>query len=130
MFLFDTNIVSEIFRDRPNADVIDFTNQVKHIYISAITVEEISYGLSAKPAPRLSTKFETLLGNESIVIPVDTEIAKIAGRLRGQLQIQGRIRSQADMLIAATAQHYRFTIVTRNVKDFELCQIPILNPFE
>lgn len=34
-----------------------------------------------------------------------------------------------DALIAATAQVHGMTLVTRNVKDFELAGVPILNPF-
>lgn len=129
MFLFDTNVISELFRSRPNAGVVDLTEEVKQIYISAVTIEEIFYGLFAKPIPGLLEEFEVLLDTKSTVLPVGTEIAKIAGEIRGQLQTQGRTRAQSDMLIAATARHHEFTIVTRNVKDFKLCGIPVLNPF-
>ncbi len=48
---------------------------------------------------------------------------------RGGLRTQGKTRSQADMLIAATAQIHQLTLVTRNTRDFEDCQIPVFNPF-
>ncbi|MEM6839922.1 MAG: hypothetical protein AAF609_24185 [Cyanobacteria bacterium P01_C01_bin.120] len=38
-------------------------------------------------------------------------------------------RTQADMLIAATAQVHNLALVTRNTRDFENCDIQILNPF-
>jgi hypothetical protein len=34
-----------------------------------------------------------------------------------------------DALIAATARVHGMTVVTRNVKDFELAGVPVLNPF-
>jgi len=34
------------------------------------------------------------------------------------------------MLIAATAQVHKLTLATRNVRDFEDCNISLLNPFE
>ena len=34
-----------------------------------------------------------------------------------------------DALIAATAQVHGMTVVTRNVKDFELAGVQVLNPF-
>ncbi|BAY65248.1 nucleic acid binding protein [Calothrix brevissima NIES-22] len=49
--------------------------------------------------------------------------------LRGYLQTQGKPRTQADIIIAATAEIHQITLVTRNTKDFEGCGITILNPF-
>ncbi|MGF1675090.1 MAG: PIN domain-containing protein [Rivularia sp. (in: cyanobacteria)] len=63
------------------------------------------------------------------VIPISLEIAKDAGELRGYLKTQGKPRTQADILIAATAKIHQLTLVTRNTKDFEECDISILNPF-
>ena len=34
-----------------------------------------------------------------------------------------------DALIAATARVHGMTVVTRNVKDFELAGVQVLNPF-
>jgi len=34
------------------------------------------------------------------------------------------------MLIAATALEHQMTLVTRNVRDFEDCGVPLLNPFQ
>ena len=34
-----------------------------------------------------------------------------------------------DALIAATARVNGLTIVTRNVRDFELAGVPVINPF-
>jgi predicted nucleic acid-binding protein len=63
------------------------------------------------------------------VLPITTDVARCAGALRGQLQLRGQTRSQADMLIAATAQIHALTIVTRNVRDFDGCGVAVLNPF-
>jgi predicted nucleic acid-binding protein len=34
-----------------------------------------------------------------------------------------------DALIAATAHVHGMTVVTRNVKDFELARVQVVNPF-
>ena len=57
------------------------------------------------------------------------EIARRSGDLRGRRQARGRPRTQADMLIAATAMVHRLTLVTRNEADFRGCDVTVLNPF-
>ena len=70
----------------------------------------------------LSTKF-------LVDTNVTAEIAKLSGEMRGQFQARGQSRSSMDMIIAATAREHHLTLVTRNVRDFEGCDIPILDPF-
>lgn len=129
MYLFDTNIISELFRREPNAGVIAFTAQIRQTRISTITLEEIFFGLSANPRPRILKRFKVFVTKQCIVLPVNAETARRSGELRGQLRTKGSNRTQADMLIAATAQQHNLTLVTRNLKDFERCDISIINPF-
>ncbi|WP_292859204.1 type II toxin-antitoxin system VapC family toxin [Nostoc sp. LPT] len=62
-------------------------------------------------------------------MPITTEIAKRSGELRGELRSSGKTHTQADIMIAATAQIHQLTLVTRNIRDFDSCGIPLLNPF-
>ena len=41
----------------------------------------------------------------------------------------GQTRSQADLLIAATAAAHQAILATRNTRDFENLNIPLFNPF-
>lgn len=99
------------------------------ITLSVITLEEITYGLSAKPNLRIQAWFQNFLSQACQIISITPEIAQRAGELRGRLRLQGITRSQADTLIAATAQLHQLILVTRNTRDFEGCEIPRLNPF-
>jgi predicted nucleic acid-binding protein len=38
--------------------------------------------------------------------------------------------SSLDGQIAAIARSRGFSVATRNIKDFELCQIELVNPFD
>ena len=128
-FLVDTNILSELVRKRPDPGVLRWAEEVRKVAISVATVEEMCFGLAWKPNPRIQLWFEEFLETNGEILPVTAGIAKRSGEMRGQLQARGRSRSSMDMIIAATAQEHRLTLVTRNVRDFEGCDIPILNPF-
>lgn len=128
-FLVDTNVLSELVRKRPDPGVLHWAQGVSRVAISAVTLEEISFGLAWKPNPRVRLWFEEFLETHCEVLPVSSEIAKRSGERRGQLQAGGHTRASADMLIASTAQVHQLTLVTRNVRHFEDCGVPLLNPF-
>jgi predicted nucleic acid-binding protein len=126
--LLDTNIVSELCRPRPDAGVMAWAAQETAHAISAVTVDEILFGLAWRPNARIALWFDAYLSRHP-VLPVTLEIARRAGELRGAFAARGINRSQADMFIAATAQLHALTLVTRNTADFAGCGIPVLNPF-
>lgn len=133
MQLVDTNVLSELMRPRPDAGVLAWLQGRERVNprltISVVTVDEIMFGLSWRPTARLLAWFDAFVLRHE-VLPITVNIARRAGELRGQLQARGQTRTQADMLIAATAQIHALTLVTRNVRDFEGCGIGVLNPFE
>ena len=128
-YLVDTNVLSELLRKAPNPGVEAWAGQVGRIYLSIVTLEEICFGLGWKPNPRVLARFEKIIEEHCDVLPATEAIARRSGALRGQLQALGKPRSQADMLIAATAAVHGLTLVTRNLSDFEGCGISVLNPF-
>jgi toxin FitB len=127
--LCDTNIVSELARTQPNPGVLEWSASVTSFTLSVITLEELTYGLNAKPNPRIQNWFQQFLSNYCQILPITSEIAQHAGELRGTFRTRGITRSQADMLIAATAHIYQLTLITRNIRDFEGCEIALFNPF-
>jgi len=128
-FLCDTNIISELARLQPNHGVSTWSATVSSIALSVISLEEILYGSTSKPNIRIQAWFQRFLVDYCTVLPITAEIAQSSGHLRGRLRTQGKPRSQADILIAATAQVHQLTLVTRNTRDFEDCQISIFKPF-
>jgi toxin FitB len=128
-YLSDTNVLSELVRKSPDPGVEEWARTTKRLAISVVTVEEVFFGLSWKPNLRIRTWLEGILETTCEVLPITAEIARRAGELRGELQSRGEVRSQADMLIAATAQAHQLTVVTRNVRHFADCGVPVLNPF-
>lgn len=128
-FLWDTNLLAELARPRPNARVRAWADKQERATVSAVTIEEVWYGLTWRPNAKLTGWFEQFFGEYCTVLPVDREVARVAGELRGRLQSRGRPRTQADMLIAATARLAELTVATRNVSDFSGCEVQVFDPW-
>ena len=128
-YLVDTNVISELARRAPIGKLLIWAEGVTSIAVSVITVEEIYFGLSWKPNQRISGWFEQFFSRQCTVLPVTDEIARIAGRIRGQFASKGRPRTQSDILIAATAQANKLILATRDTKDFDGCGIAVFDPF-
>ena len=132
MQLADTNVISELMRRQPHAGVLAWRDMTEAMHgqvtISVITVDEIFYGLLRKPNAGLLAWFDGFISCNQVLDTTEA-IARRAGEMSGLFSTRGQVRSQADMLIAATAQVHALTLVTRNVRDFDGCGIAVLNPF-
>lgn len=129
-WLCDTNIISEEMRPQPAPQVRAWLKQLERTYISAITVDEIIFGLELRKMHKRITWFEAFVQENCIVLEVDATIARRAGTLRAGLAHQGHRREQPDMLIASTAWAHNLPLATRNTRDFEGTGIALFNPFE
>ena len=131
MILLDTNVLAELCRQRPDPAVERWAGRALAPFgLSVVTVEEVHFGLAWKPNARIEALVDRFLAERCEVFPVTAPVARCAGALRGQFRRTGRTRTQADMLIAATAQVHQLPVATRNVRDFEGCGVALLNPFE
>jgi toxin FitB len=122
-------VVSEAFRKTPAPAVVSWLAETGEVALSAITLHEIYFGLTVKPAPMTLRAIEAYVEAYCRVLDVTANIARHAGTLRGQLARHGRVRDQADMLIAATAAAHGLTLATRNTRDFDGCGIALHDPF-
>jgi predicted nucleic acid-binding protein len=128
-FLCDTNVLSELARPAPNPGVLAWAAETRAVNISAITIDEVTFGLTLHPNARVTAWFEEFVASSCQVLDVTPAVARLAGAMRARLAARGQVRTQADMLIAATAAKHDLTLVTRNTKDFTGCGIGVLNPF-
>ncbi|MCR4318250.1 MAG: type II toxin-antitoxin system VapC family toxin [Planctomycetes bacterium] len=117
--LLDTNIVSYILKDSPQANLY-----VKHLYdklltVSFITLGELYYGAEkANWGVRKRNDLDSLL-ESFVVIPFDTEIARRYGSIVAARRKIGRPISFADGWIAACAIRHDLKLITHNADDFE-----------
>ena len=135
-YLIDTNIISEIQKSDCNPAVKSFIEKIpaEDIFLSVITIGELSYGMEKLPAGKKKHKVALWLYTElpkffkGRVIPIDTEVMLEWGKLRA---LSDRTMPTMDSLIAVSALCHHMTLVTRNTRDFEgIAGITLVNPWE
>lgn len=136
-WLLDTNILSELRKLRPDRNVIAWVSRqpLKTLHVSAVTFAEIRYGIEIVQDATFRFALESWLANSlrpmfaGRILPITEDVM-----LRWRLMVaEGRKRnhtfSQPDLIIGATAMHYGLTVVTRNVRDFDVAGVPVVNPW-
>jgi predicted nucleic acid-binding protein len=121
----------------PAGPVLNWLNaqDTTSLYISSITIAEIGFGLYVMPAGNrrrlLHERFEQFVATafDQRILSFDEDAARIYGEILGHRREIGRPMSNLDGQIAAIARSRGFGVATRNVKDFEECQILLVNPF-
>jgi predicted nucleic acid-binding protein len=137
-FLLDTNAISEIVREKPDPNVLDWFDAADEsvLYLSVLTLGEIRKGAAALPQSKRRTRLETWLEVDlqarfaGRILPIDSAIADRWGILAADAKRKGRALSVIDGLLAATAVEHNLTIVSRNADDFASTQVSILNPWK
>lgn len=90
----------------------------KFIRISSITVAELYFGAynSAKTKENMDL-IDNLVG-KIMVVPFEGKAGKCFGEIKTSLKNKGRIISDSDLFIAATAVSNNFILVTNNERHF------------
>jgi toxin FitB len=137
MILLDTNVVSELMRPAPDANVLAWTRAqaVDGLATSVVTVAEIGAGLACLPVGArrrdLVARWSRLRdeGFGARIFGLDLAAAKAYGDIFAQRRHGGRSAAAFDLLIAAIAQVHGLVVATRNVRDFEECGVQFVNPW-
>jgi predicted nucleic acid-binding protein len=137
-FLLDTCILSELVKKTPNSQVADWMNaqQAECLFISSITIAEINKGLFkiqySQPERYAAlqnwlSKLETQFLHHTL--PITEAILKRWSAISAQAEMKGNKLAVMDSLIAATALTHELTLVTRNVNDFHVESLMLVNPY-
>ena len=132
-YLLDTNVVSELRKQRPHGAVLAWVNSQDDadLHLSAVTLGEIQAGveLTREQDPSKANEIETwlaLVAEAYNVVPMDAA----AFRAWARLMHRKSDTLYEDAMIAATAQVHGLTVATRNVADFKALGMKVFNPFE
>lgn len=138
MYLLDTNVVSELRKiggGKADVNVVAWQSGVDaaDLYISAITLMELEIGIllierrDAVQGHTLRTWMDNYIVPEfsERILSVDAAVAPHCARLHVPDP-----RPERDALIAATALVHSMIIVTRNVADFAMMGVQLVNPWE
>lgn len=133
-YLIDTNVISELRKGRRADPAVQrwiAAVEGKELALSVLVLGEIRLGVvrrsrrDPRSAPHLDAWFARVeRAYRGRTLPVDEEVAEVWAHLN-----EGRTLPVVDGLQAATAVVHGLTFVTRNTKDLQGVQVPLLNPF-
>ena len=136
--MLDTNTVSELVSVRPHQQVLDWLQAAdeNRLYLSVMTLGEIRHGVADLPQSKKRTRLETWLDVDlhsrfaGRILAIDGAVADRWGWIMAISQIKGMTLPVVAALLAATALQHNLTVVTRNVSDFSVVGLSVINPWD
>lgn len=134
-YVIDSNVISEAVKPRSDPNVLRFlANSLEDIWLPTVVIYEVLYGVANMPhgsrRDDLQRDYDDLFALlRARIIPFDEESARWAATFRSASERSGRDIRWADPMIAGTARAHGLAIATRNVDDFRLPDIDIVNPW-
>lgn len=133
MYLLDTNIVSELRRNKPHGAVVAWIQGIpdNELFLSAVTIGEIQAGIELtreqnNDKAKQLEQWLNQVSNSYNILPMDAAIFQCWAKLMHKESNT----VYEDAMIAATAIQHNLVVATRNTKDFERFEVAQVNPFE
>ena len=135
--LLDTNVLSELLRAAPSAEVLAwFARQApESLFVSAVTQAEMLMGARLMPDGRRKVQLQSALDAmfaddfADRIWPFDSHAAAAYAAVVATRRTAGRPISQFDAQIAAIALCQQAELATRNTADFEGCGLVLVDPW-
>ena len=132
VYLLDTNIVSELRKVRPHGAVLSWLEGIADtdLYLCAVTLAEIQSGIEiTREQDAIKAAAIEAWADQVAVAYNVLSMDATTFRLGAKLMHRQSNAVYEDAMIAACAIAHKLTVVTRNVRDFERFEVPLLNPF-
>jgi tRNA(fMet)-specific endonuclease VapC len=118
-YLLDSNVCIRLINNSSPAVTNRLASQQpEDILISTITQLELYYGAYRSVQKERNLEILQLFFSQFIIIFLDPEAARIAGRIRAELAASGKPIGPYDVQIAAIAMANNLILVTHNTKEF------------
>ncbi len=138
MILIDTNVISEPWKPAPAAEVIAWLDAqaIETLFISAISVAELRFGIASMPVGRCQAILHTRLEDEvlphfvSRILPFTIGTSRFYFELMAGARVSGKAIGMADGLIAATAAERGLVVATRDTSPFKAAGLNVINPWD
>jgi toxin FitB len=136
MIVLDTNVLSALMRQTPDATVISWLDKQPRtsVWTTSVTILEIRFGLqiiaAGKRRSQLLDTFKRVLEKMGHrIAPFDDAAAIQAADLMAIRHRKGRPVELRDTMIAGIVVARHATLATRNVIHFEDLSVPVVNPW-
>jgi predicted nucleic acid-binding protein len=137
MILLDTNLVSEPWKPKPDPRVVAWIDAqaVETLFLSAVTVAELRFGIAAMPSGKRRKVLDERLEGDLLpvfvgrVLPFDLDASRAYAELMSKAKITGQAINMADGYIAAIAAARGLSVASRDVAPFHAAGVPIINPW-
>lgn len=137
MIVLDTNVVSELMRDRSHPAVLAWLDArpARRLFVTAVTEAEVYTGLAFLPEGKrrrglteaADRAFDGLFKGR--VLPFESRAARSFAEIAAACRAAGHPMSQADAQIAAIARSRGMAVATRNIRDFKDAGIDLVDPW-
>ena len=137
MILVDTNVISEPLRRVPEPRVAAWLDAqaLETLYLSAITVAELRFGVQAMPIGRLRDRLNEDLERQVLsmfagrVLAFDLAASRAYAQLMTKARSAGRAISVSDGYVAAIAAANAMMVATRDTTPFQAAGLNTVDPW-
>jgi predicted nucleic acid-binding protein len=137
MIILDTNVLSELMRPKPSAQVVSWVEEqpAAELFTTSITEAEIFYGIEllakGKRREGLLAAADAMFDEDFTgrILDFDSDAARVFSRIATRRRALGQPISHPDAQIAAIAQLRSALLATRNTADFANCGIRVIDPW-
>ena len=132
--VLDTNVVSELTQPKPSRAVQEFFATERHLWLSALVLHELTFGIQLLPGGRRREDLNGWLPSLTRtyarrILPIGRREATEAALLRAHARRRGQQVDLGDSLIAGTARAQGFGVATGNTADFQGLDVPLIDPW-